>query len=119
MKVTDTCVLADADYTPALYDYKCVLADAGENLIGFAVESYERGEKSGAYLLFSWEDGKFENQLTERLRGYGDVEDDLYAGEIEQYRGLYIGARFYLVSQNGVTSYDRENEYKMIERFEL
>ncbi len=119
LKVTDTCVLADADYTPALYDYKCVLADAGENLIGFAVESYERGEKSGAYLLFSWEDGKFENQLTERLRGYGDVEDDLYAGEIEQYRGLYIGARFYLVSQNGVTSYDRENEYKMIERFEL
>ena len=41
----------------ALYNYKCVLADAEENLLGFALQSYG-DEESAAYLLLSWKNLK-------------------------------------------------------------
>ena len=86
-----------------------MLADTQENLIGFAAESYKNSVKK-SYLLFSWEDGNFKELLTE---GIEDTKDT------EQYRGLYIGQRFYLVNPDSIVSFDRGNGYKLLERLEL
>lgn len=104
-----TCVIENLDYSPALYDYKCVLVDEGENLIGFAAESYGRGAKS-SYLLFSWEDGKFKELMTETVSENTGLDT---------YRGLYVGDTFYLASPEDITSYDREQGYRKLENLEL
>lgn len=147
LKTLGTCVIDNLDYSPALYDYKCVLADAGENLLGFAGESYDyRGsgewQEDDSYFLFAWEDGDFKNLLTEKIGVDEDktsnvkvsdltsnaedltvenaVADVLYAGEdIADYRGLYVGERFYLAGLDCVISYDREKEYRMIQKLKL
>ena len=148
LKTLGTCVLDDLDYSPALYDYKCVLADEGENILGFAAESYDyngKGADMESYLLFAWEDGEFRNLLTEKLdvdeektdaasnvsesNSASDTEDltvetavtdVLYTGEdIGDYRGLYVGDRFYIVSPSRIISYDRENGYRMVQKLKL
>ena len=51
LKEMNSLVLKDYNYSEALYNYKCVLADAEENLLGFALQSYG-DEESAAYLLY-------------------------------------------------------------------
>ena len=46
LKVAGSCVLKNTGYSPALYDYKCVLVDEGENLIGLATQTYQDGKDS-------------------------------------------------------------------------
>lgn len=109
LKTLGTCVIENLDYSPALYNYKCVLADAGENVIGFAAESYGRDYKC-SYLLFSWENGKFKELMTETISQNTGLDT---------YRGLYVGDSFYLASPVDITSYDREQGYKKLENLEL
>lgn len=109
LKVAGSCVIEDVDYSPALYNYKCVLADAEENLIGFATKTYGRTQDYN-YLLFAWEDGAFQELLTEGLK------TDLL---IDEYRGLYVGDTFYLANTDWITSYNREDAYKKIQSLEL
>lgn len=101
LKIAGTCVIRNADYSPALYNYKCVLVDKGENLIGFLADDY---------LLFSWENGSFKKLMTE------SADDNVVA---ESYRGIYAGERFYLVNADSIASYDRENGYELIQKLEL
>lgn len=109
VQTVGTCVIENADYSPALYNYKCVLVDEKENMIGFATESY--GEKQGYhYLLFSWEDGKFKEQMAESLS---------MGKTLEYYRGIYIGDIFYLVHPSEIISYDRKNEYQWMQKLLL
>lgn len=110
LKTAGTCVLENIDYSPALYNYKCVLVDEGENLIGFTAESYESDGPCCSYLLFSWEDGAFHELMTETLAG------DAY---LDNYRGLYIDDMFYLANTEGITSYDRADAYKMVQKLEF
>lgn len=109
LKVAGSCVIEDVDYSPALYNYKCVLADAEENLIGFATESYGK-EQDLNYLLFAWEDGSFKELLTEGLKS--DIA-------VEKYRGLYVGDIFYLANTDWITSYNKGDAYQKIESLEL
>lgn len=109
LKTAATCVLKNMDYSPALYDYKCVLADAGENLIGFAAESYDEDVKH-SYMVFTWEDGKFRELLAESM-GVETIS--------ENCRGIYVGEKFYLVNTDWIQSYDRSNGYKKLETLEL
>lgn len=109
LKTVGTCVIGNLDYSPALYNYKCVLADVGENVIGFAAESYGKNDKY-SYLLFSWEDGKFKELMTETVS---------QNTALDTYRGLYVGDTFYLASPEDITSYDREQEYKKLENLDL
>lgn len=109
LRTAGTCVIENIDYSPALYEYKCVLADAEENMIGFAAESYGRDWEC-SYLLFSWEDGKFKELMSESIRQ--DTGTNLY-------RGLYVGDTFYLVSPDSIISYDREDGYQKLENLEL
>lgn len=107
LKEIKSLVLKDADYSEAFYQYKCVLADEKENLLGFPVESYARN--SSDYVLFSWENGKFKNLLTEHL---GQNEGG-------GHRGIYVGNVFYLVNENRIASFDREEGYRLIATLEL
>lgn len=109
LKVAGSCVIEDVDYSPALYNYKCVLADAEENLIGFATESYGK-EQDLNYLLFAWEDGSFKELLTEGLKS--DIA-------VEKYRGLYVGDIFYLANTDWITSYNKGDAYQKLESLEL
>lgn len=104
----ESCVIADVDYSPALYDYKCVLADADENLIGFTAQSYggNRSDEECTYQLFSWQDGSFKSLMIEKL----GIEDTL-----DEYRGIYVGDMFYLVNTEQITAYDRNADYERMQ----
>ena len=103
LKEEKSVVLTDADYSQALYNYKCVLADSSENLFGFTTETYGNTQSLN-YRLFSWEDGTFRELLDLPLDGGLNAQS---------YRGIYAGDYFYLVSPSGITSYDRENDYTL------
>lgn len=114
LKTLGTYVLKDYDYSPGLYDYKSVLADATENMIGFAAESYQgiygSDKESKNYFVFSWEEGAFTEKLAEPLEGDFDISS---------YRGIYVGDYFYMVDAATITSYDRNDDYSMQQRLYL
>lgn len=109
LKVLGSRVLEEASYSPALYEYRAILVDAGENLIGFPAESYKGGVKND-YVLYKWENGSFVKILSETLTddGYGD----------ENYRGLYIGEKFYIAHPEVVRCYGRA-DYQLKQKLEL
>ncbi len=98
--------LAEYYYSEALYDHKAVLLDVGENIIGFMAEGSQRGDWWLDYLVYSYEDGDFVQ----------DMKLDI--GENRGYyraRGTYIGETFYLLTGDGhVKAYDR-NGGKLVE----
>ena len=98
LQTADCICIANADYSPALDQYKTVLADTHANLIGFVVTEYDKTQNN-TYLLFEWKDGKFNNLLTQ------DVVASRY------YRGVYAGQYFYIVTSDNVVAYDRGDDY--------
>lgn len=109
LKVLGSRVLQETSYSPALYDYKTILADPGENLIGFIVESYD-GKVKRDYELYQWSGDGFEKLLSENL------DDDGY--DNANYRGLYIGERFYIAHPEVVRQYDR-TDYRLGQKLEM
>ena len=107
LSVSDSICITNADYSPALSQYKTVLADTQANLIGFVVTEYERKEEN-TYLLYQWKDGKLENLLT--------AEIGENAGAV---RGLYAGDYFYIVTQQSVAAFSMTNEYERIGNYVL
>lgn len=111
LKVIDSLNLRNSSYTPALSNYKCVLADESENIIGFTSEytgknfSYEN-----KYDVFSWEDEKFVQKLNFNL-------DSTIA--TDSFRGIYIGEKFYIVSADEIIEFDRANGYQEISRLKF
>lgn len=110
LKEMNSLVLKDYNYSEALYNYKCVLADAEENLLGFALQSYG-DEESVAYLLLSWNGEKFETLLSQNLTDQAGKQDASKGADTSAYRGIYVGDMFYIVSTETITSYDRTQEY--------
>lgn len=100
LKVLGSRVLQETCYSPALYDYKTILADPEENLIGFVVESYDRGVRRD-YEVYRWDGDGFEKMLSEKLTADGYDNAD--------YRGLYIEENFYIAHPEIVRRYDRED----------
>ncbi len=98
LQTADCICISNADYSPALDQYKTVLAEPQANLIGFVVTEYDRTQ-SNTYLLFEWKDGKFNNLLTQ------DV------AKSEYYRGVYAGQYFYIVTSENVVAYDRGDDF--------
>ena len=108
-EILGTKVLQDTSYSPALYDYKTILADPEENLIGFVAESYRRGVERD-YELYQWNGDSFEKILSESLT------EDRY--DNANYRGLYIGEKFYVAHPEIVRYYDRK-DYKLKQKLEM
>lgn len=110
MKVIDSCVVENTSYSPALNQYKAALVDNKANLIGCAVSGYEKGNRKDNYLLFEWKDGGFRSLMTQPLSA------ELAASD---YRGLYAGSVFYLVSAQGIRSFDRNVNYKLLKSLDF
>ena len=104
LKVIDSIVLDNYIYSPALYDYKCVLADASANLIGFAMELKNTDSKySFDYGLYSWENHHFTKKLNVNLTDHTAYEN---------LRGMYINDHFYLADFHQIISFDRTTDYQ-------
>lgn len=102
-EVLDTVVLKDMDDSMAMWDYKSVLADAGENIIGFSAVGYNTQKAN--YYVYSFEDGAFKERL----------ETDMGLGITDKCcRGLYIGDYFYLVNEKEIRSFRRKNGYEPV-----
>lgn len=99
--------LTDYDYSRALDDYRSVLIDTKQNVIGFEAEGYLNAHRK-TYFVYAYEDGAFVKKLeldTKTDSGY------------YQSRGTFIGDVFYLLTENGsVKAYDRENG-RLLEEF--
>lgn len=111
LKVLGSIVVKGGCYSPALDlgEYKGIMADPGENLIGFTTVSRGNNVESSDYCLFSWEDNGFQMLLEE------SVTESLISSEC---RGIYVGNLFLVVTPEEVRSYDRQNGYKHIETLE-
>ena len=94
-------ILENIDYSPALYEYKCVLANAEKNIIGFTVEHYDT-ENTINYVAFSYENG-FGNLFSAAIASSTDASS---------YRGLYAGDTFYVVGGGTVNAYDMTDGYQ-------
>lgn len=113
LKILDTAFLKNSYYSPALYDYKCVLAEPQKNLIGFAAEhNHSNRRYYAAYHVFSFENGRFQKKLEEALPDYEYISYD-------SIRGLYIEDSFYITCPTEITSYDMIQEFQKTGKIDL
>ena len=108
LSILDTVVIKTADYSPALDNYKAVLADLRKNMIGFVTLDYNKD--SLEYRMYSFTDDKFAEELV--------VEKDSLKYR-ESYRGLWSGESFYIVSPAEILSFDYTEGYKTIGELKL
>ena len=108
LSIIDTVVIKTADYSPALFNYKTVLADLRKNMIGFVTADYSEEELE--YRMYSFTDGKFVEELV--------VEKDTLKYR-ESYRGLWAGDYFYMVSPAEIQSFAYTEDYKAVGELEL
>ena len=108
LSIMDTVVIKTADYSPALDNYKAVLADKYTNMIGFVTLDYSEDDLQ--YRMYSFANGKFEEELI--------VEKDAIKFR-ESYRGLWAGENFYMVSPAEILSFDYTEDYKAAGELEL
>lgn len=111
LKVIDTVVFNNCINSPALYNYKSVLADSNANLIGF-VRDFETitYDITFKYQLYSWEKDHFEEILSETLAPNANLE---------YLRGIYVDDIFYIADLRKISSFDRTNNYELIEELTL
>ncbi len=106
LKTAGACVLDQYCYSPALYDYKTILADPRQNLIGFAADlRADEAEGITDYCVYSWENGQFIKKMLQKLPRE-TVSDSV--------RGLYIGDRFYIADSAQIIGYDMEDGFRQI-----
>lgn len=111
LKTIDSLILKNYSFSSALYDYKCILADASKNMIGFTAEyDYITDDCYMDYNLFAWEDGHFVQKLKEPIR------QEIISGTV---RGLYINDIFYIANSLNVTSYDSKNGFQPLSQIDL
>lgn len=106
-------ILKNVDNCGGLYDYKSVLVDANENLIGITIESYDE-QYCKKYVVFSYqEDEGFVKKLEY------DLSSDIEYGSLGDTRGLYIGDALYVVEEQRITAFDRKNAFEKLGTLEL
>lgn len=113
LKVIDSMVLKGSTYSPALYQYKCALANPDQNLIGFVAE-HSVGEMDyyASYDVYSFVDGHFVSRLSEKMQEFQNISYDLV-------RGVYIGDVFYVVSPLEIISYRISDGFERLEHLDL
>lgn len=104
LSILDT-VVVKADYSAALYNYKCVLADPNTNMIGFTTVDYDKND-AVVYRMYSFTDGKFAEELVIKNESLRDEDG---------YRGLWAGEYFYMVNYKGIKSFHYVEDYKAVD----
>lgn len=108
LSILDTVVIKDADFSTALYSYKCVLADPYTNMIGFTTVDYNQNKL--VYHMYSFADSEFKERLA--------IENESLRYE-ESYRGLWAGNYFYMVTPECIKSFNYMEDYKMVNELEI
>ncbi len=112
VKEQDKYSLSEYDYSEALYNYKAVMIDTEKNLFGFFAEGWdssEDGDWREDYLLFSYEDGAFQQKMKISC-------DEDANGIYVSVRGTYIGEVFYLMYGDGRIEAYRLADGSLLER---
>lgn len=105
--ILDSVKIENAWGSEASYDYKAVLTNINNGLIGIPV--YSMNDYS-QYLCYRW-DGK---QFTEEMRDTPDKRLNTgYASST--YRGSYIGQYLFVSIDYGIVSYDMENGFDYVD----
>lgn len=117
----DRFVLKKVSFCEALSNYRAILASPQKNLFGFAYGNYGSAgdnyytDGNYYYGLFSYSEEKgFEPGA------YLNISDsELFDGSMDYQdyrtvRGVYIKDLFYLVSENGIASYDMQDGYSLV-----
>ena len=100
VKEENTCTLDNVYNTDVSYDYKAVLVDAGQNLIGFA-GSTEGVQK---YFLFRYDE----------KNGFVSVlEEEVNGSQMMGTRGVYINDALYVVQGNVIEAYSLKDYQKL------
>lgn len=117
-------VEAEYENTTAWDNHKAVLVSSGKNLIGMAVEVYDKSSRTWSceYVVYSYDKAKgFQQEMAWELPqdsrqsagGYSD-----YYMDYIQARGLYIGDYLYITQGDKITSFDME-AWKMKDQLKL
>ncbi|MDR0817006.1 MAG: beta-propeller domain-containing protein [Clostridiales Family XIII bacterium] len=118
VNVKDSLLLSDIFDSEASYNHKAILADPGKGIIAFP--TYE-----GKYIICSYsEKSGFKRIVDIDMSGdidmSEDTEDDDWDDDWDEWwydsiRGLFIGNVFYVVSNEGIFTYNMNNGFKNIE----
>ena len=93
--------LGDYYHSEALYNHKAVMISTEANLFGFEAEGSQKGKYWRKYLVFSYENDQFVQEVT--------LETKAADSGYHSVRGTFIGDIIYLLSADGsVQSFDRE-----------
>lgn len=124
LKEIDRVVIPNVWSCSGLDNYKAFLADPKKNILGFACRGYTdadfRGEYTRYYVYSYDEKQGFTEKAAIELSTY-DIEAMQEKAMMEEndillpdvVRGLYIGSRFYLVTDRCIYSYDMEKEFQL------
>lgn len=122
VKEIDRIVLKNVSVCDALSNYRAILVSPGRNLFGFAYGMYKNSAAGDYYdtdkqyyyglLSYSEEEG-FEPDAYLNPALSGLFDDTLSTSEYRSLRGVYISDTFYLVTENGISSYDMTDGYKL------
>lgn len=122
VKETDRIILKNVSICDALSNYRAILASPSKNLFGFAYGLYKNSgtgdyyhtEEQYYYGLLSYsEDDGFVPGAYLNIAQSGLFDGELTASEYRSLRGVYITDTFYLVTENGISSYDMTDGYKL------
>lgn len=110
LKILDSLVLKEYYYSPALYQYKCALADPDKNLIGFAAERDPRDGYLTEYNVYAWENGHFTEKLRSKLPEHGSSDEA---------RGLYIEDKFFVADTTEIAEFSMNEGFQEKNRLQL
>lgn len=122
VKETDRIVLKNVSTCDALSNYRAILASPEKNLFGFAYGLYRNSgtgdyyhtEEQYYYSLLSYnEKDGFVPGAYLNIAQSGLFDNELSSSEYRSLRGVYISDTFYLVTENGISSYDMADGYKL------
>ncbi|GHT84050.1 hypothetical protein FACS18947_0930 [Bacteroidia bacterium] len=112
VKEIDKTVIKNIDAFPGETNYKALLLDPQENIIGLGTASWGSGSEIYSYMVFAYQAGKgFVNQLTYVFSSF--KMDGYYQG-FGNERGVFVGDTFYVVRDDQVVAFDRKDRYRRI-----
>ena len=122
IKETDRFVLKKVSFCDALSNYRAILASPQKNLFGFAYGIYGSAgdnyyaDENYYYGLFSYSEEKgFEPGAYLNISDSELFDGSMSYQDYRTVRGVYIKDIFYLVSENGIASYDMTDGYSLMQ----
>lgn len=112
-------VMEDVQICTGLDNYKAILAEPEKNIFGFVIGRDNGEVPFGAGYAGVYEEGSFyyavlsyeENKGFQSLAYLPLETENLASEDIRQVRGMYIQDTFYMISAEGIVSYDMQADF--------